>query len=157
QFGAGCANPISVFLARSTLMAGTIGLKRNLPHSSRVAACAPNRKKLAGQPASFAPFIHLEDKSMTIHTQAPSGVQAVGDVHRVCKTQTLEMNPPGGLERLAASGVLLAEKHIEAIRSSQRARVDPGIPVTYAWPTAIEPMRAGETHITAITKCSLCK
>lgn len=94
---------------------------------------------------------------MTVHTQVAPASQGAGDVHSVCKTQTPDINPPGGLGRLTESGVALTDEHIKAIRRSQGTQVDPGIPITYAWPTAIEILRSGDTHITGITKCSLCK
>ncbi|RWE72692.1 hypothetical protein [Mesorhizobium sp.] len=94
---------------------------------------------------------------MTIQTQIASGGQVTDDVHGVCKTQTTDIRPVGGLARLAASGINLSEEQVEAIRRSQAAEIDPGIPITYAWPTAIEVMGEGSLHITGITKCSLCR
>ncbi|MER8523332.1 hypothetical protein NKH56_28935 [Mesorhizobium sp. M1076] len=94
---------------------------------------------------------------MTVHTQVAPGEQVVHGVQSVCKTQTPDINPPGGLQRLAASGVNLSEEQVEAIRRSQAAKIDTNIPVTYAWPTAVERLRGGALHITGITKCSLCR
>lgn len=71
--------------------------------------------------------------------------------------QTLDLNPPGGLERLAASGVALSSDQVEAVRRSQNASVDADIPVMLAFPTAVEPSADGGLHLTAITKCGLCK
>ncbi|MER9279592.1 hypothetical protein [Mesorhizobium sp. M0522] len=94
---------------------------------------------------------------MTVHTQIAPGEQVAGDVQSVCKTQTPDINPPGGLHRLIASGVGLSEDQVEAIRCSQAANIEPSIPTTYAWPTAVEVLRGGGLHITGITKCSLCR
>ncbi|MES0175397.1 hypothetical protein [Mesorhizobium sp. M0006] len=60
------------------------------------------------------------------------------------------------MDRLAASGVNLSEEQIAVMRRSQAAYIDPKIPITYAWPTAVEILRGGALHITGITKCSLC-
>ncbi|RUU46622.1 hypothetical protein EOC93_02290 [Mesorhizobium sp. M6A.T.Ce.TU.002.03.1.1] len=94
---------------------------------------------------------------MAFHTQIASSKQVAGDVHSVCETQTPNVNPSGGLRRLIASGVDLSEEQVAAIRCSQAADIDPNIPITYAWPTAVEVLRGGGLHITGITKCSLCR
>lgn len=84
----------------------------------------------------------------------PSEQIAVGP--SVCKMQTVDLNPVGGLDRLRASGVHLSNSQLAAIRQSQTVSVDQSIPVTLVWPTGVETIADGSQHITGITKCSLC-
>lgn len=78
-------------------------------------------------------------------------------VDKMQTPQAPDLCPPGGLERLRAAGVPLTGDQVNAIRRSQATVVDPSIPVTLAWPTALEPLTTGGVNVTGITRCSLCR